>query len=192
MTKLRILLGANLLLLLVIGAFYLGPRFKSRPGNQICIQEAKLCPDGSSVSRREPNCEFAPCPAVFNDQVPNKINPSLAEWLRTAKDDDTIKITLWIKEESTDFKPTRPLPGQITDPQEIDDFLKKVDQANAERVKKAVKPVVERLNSLGYTVETNTGAPIIFMTATKKFILELATWDEVLSIDRGDIVAVPL
>jgi hypothetical protein len=29
---------------------------------QICTQEAKLCPDGSYVSRTGPNCEFAACP----------------------------------------------------------------------------------------------------------------------------------
>ncbi len=27
-----------------------------------CSQEAKLCPDGSYVSRTGPNCEYAPCP----------------------------------------------------------------------------------------------------------------------------------
>ena len=27
-----------------------------------CTQEAKLCPDGTAVSRTGPNCEFAPCP----------------------------------------------------------------------------------------------------------------------------------
>lgn len=27
-----------------------------------CTMEAKLCPDGSSVGRSGPNCEFAPCP----------------------------------------------------------------------------------------------------------------------------------
>lgn len=27
-----------------------------------CTQEAKICPDGSAVSRTGPNCEFAPCP----------------------------------------------------------------------------------------------------------------------------------
>ena len=29
-----------------------------------CTMEAKICPDGSSVGRIGPNCEFAPCPAV--------------------------------------------------------------------------------------------------------------------------------
>ncbi|HCR35906.1 hypothetical protein A2130_00070 [Candidatus Woesebacteria bacterium GWC2_33_12] len=27
-----------------------------------CTKEVKLCPDGSTVSRTGPNCEFAPCP----------------------------------------------------------------------------------------------------------------------------------
>jgi len=30
--------------------------------NKLCTQEAKLCPDGSSVGRTDPNCEFAECP----------------------------------------------------------------------------------------------------------------------------------
>lgn len=29
---------------------------------QLCTQEAKLCPDGSSVGRTGPHCEFATCP----------------------------------------------------------------------------------------------------------------------------------
>lgn len=28
----------------------------------VCTMEAKLCPDGSSVGRQGPNCEFAACP----------------------------------------------------------------------------------------------------------------------------------
>ena len=33
------------------------------PPPTACTMEAKLCPDGSSVGRTLPNCEFAPCPA---------------------------------------------------------------------------------------------------------------------------------
>ncbi len=32
-----------------------------------CSQDAKLCPDGSYVSRVGPNCEFAPCPSTGSD-----------------------------------------------------------------------------------------------------------------------------
>lgn len=44
--------------------------------NQIaCTQEAKLCPDGSSVGRSGPKCEFAACPASFSDKEYLKQNP---------------------------------------------------------------------------------------------------------------------
>lgn len=36
-----------------------------------CTQEAKICPDGSSVGRTGPNCEFAVCPAVKTDETAN-------------------------------------------------------------------------------------------------------------------------
>ncbi|HTM68239.1 MAG TPA: hypothetical protein VL426_02965 [Candidatus Binatia bacterium] len=35
---------------------------KNAPGGVACTMEAKQCPDGSSVGRVPPNCEFAPCP----------------------------------------------------------------------------------------------------------------------------------
>lgn len=40
------------------------------PGQIYCNQEVKICPDGSSVARTGPDCEFAECPSGFgNDQV---------------------------------------------------------------------------------------------------------------------------
>jgi hypothetical protein len=40
------------------------PSVGNLPKNQpvACTMEAKLCPDGSYVSRTGPKCEFAPCP----------------------------------------------------------------------------------------------------------------------------------
>ena len=32
------------------------------PISKACTMEAKICPDGSSVGRTGPNCEFSPCP----------------------------------------------------------------------------------------------------------------------------------
>ena len=37
------------------------------PQQAACTMEAKLCPDGSSVGRAGPNCEFASCPEVINN-----------------------------------------------------------------------------------------------------------------------------
>lgn len=31
-------------------------------GSWACTADAKLCPDGSSVGRTPPYCQFAPCP----------------------------------------------------------------------------------------------------------------------------------
>ena len=36
----------------------------AEPGGQACTREAKVCPDGSSVGRTGPNCEFAECPGA--------------------------------------------------------------------------------------------------------------------------------
>ena len=38
----------------------------SAPAPKACTAEAKMCPDGSTVGRTGPNCEFAPCPASGN------------------------------------------------------------------------------------------------------------------------------
>ena len=38
------------------------PPNPSNPPKTACTQEAKICPDGTSVGRTGPNCEFAPCP----------------------------------------------------------------------------------------------------------------------------------
>ncbi len=38
----------------------------------MCTQEAKLCPDGSYVSRTGPNCEFAACSGVSESSQPVK------------------------------------------------------------------------------------------------------------------------
>ncbi len=43
------------------GVLYFGGH-PENGGQVACTQEAKLCPDGSSVGRTGPNCEFAACP----------------------------------------------------------------------------------------------------------------------------------
>lgn len=35
----------------------------------VCTMEAKLCPDGSYVSRTGPNCEFAICPSIVTTPI---------------------------------------------------------------------------------------------------------------------------
>ncbi len=42
------------------------PGITGEPGtSQACTQEAKICPDGTSVGRTGPHCEYAPCPELL-------------------------------------------------------------------------------------------------------------------------------
>lgn len=50
------------LIAFLIGGYILGQKGKS--SKQVaCTQEAKICPDGTSVGRTGPNCDFSPCPS---------------------------------------------------------------------------------------------------------------------------------
>ncbi len=71
--------------LILIGAtlFLIGTNQKSNDGGNViaCTMEAKLCSDGSYVSRTGPNCEFAQCPssnaykqAEFNKPIIMNVN----------------------------------------------------------------------------------------------------------------------
>lgn len=47
-----------------------------------CTLDAKICPDGSSVGRIPPSCEFAPCPPVTGDEIetPTETPSETANW----------------------------------------------------------------------------------------------------------------
>ncbi len=50
---------------------YLYIASKNTPTKIACIMEAKLCPDGTSVGRTGPKCEFSPCPTPTTDPTAN-------------------------------------------------------------------------------------------------------------------------
>jgi len=54
-------------LLIVGGIYYFWTKKIQKP--IVCSQEAKVCPDGSTVGRTEPNCEFAPCPSTKSSET---------------------------------------------------------------------------------------------------------------------------
>lgn len=62
------------MLVIVIGSLFaiLTQSFLSPPVQRACTMEAKLCPDGSSVGRTGPNCEFAECP--ISTAAPSECN----------------------------------------------------------------------------------------------------------------------
>lgn len=49
---------------------------KSIPIDKACTQDAKICPDGSSVGRTGPNCEFAPCSQVAT--ISSSVTPNFS------------------------------------------------------------------------------------------------------------------
>lgn len=55
------------LLLISVGTAYFFLNSKSQVA---CTQEAKLCPDGSSVGRTGPKCEFQACPKISISATP--------------------------------------------------------------------------------------------------------------------------
>ncbi|OGZ32496.1 MAG: hypothetical protein A2V69_02200 [Candidatus Portnoybacteria bacterium RBG_13_40_8] len=50
-----------IILVIAAGVWFIVSKPKS-PEPVVCTTDAKLCSDGSSVSRTAPNCDFAPCP----------------------------------------------------------------------------------------------------------------------------------
>ncbi len=59
---------AIIFLVAVGGYFAFGPKLNKR-NSVACTQEAKICPDGSSVGRSGPNCEFTACPGAASSTV---------------------------------------------------------------------------------------------------------------------------
>ncbi len=75
-TLTKLWLGLAILVAVILAAGFLAwsiqkERQNGESGNNselskdavFCPMDAKLCPDGSYVSRTGPNCEFAPCPS---------------------------------------------------------------------------------------------------------------------------------
>lgn len=59
-----IIIGGVVVLAVVAALWAVNVRTVNAPSPVACTQEAKICPDGSSVGRIGPNCEFAQCPIV--------------------------------------------------------------------------------------------------------------------------------
>jgi len=76
-----------IVILLVIAFFYISQLDKKEP--IVCIEETKICSDGSVVGRTGPNCEFAECPLNNNKLLSNfgndQIERAITNYLLTQK-----------------------------------------------------------------------------------------------------------
>lgn len=57
-----VFIALSFLIAFIMGGLILGKNNSTDNGKVACTQEAKICPDGSSVGRSGPECEFSPCP----------------------------------------------------------------------------------------------------------------------------------
>jgi len=65
-------IASIVIILIVVGALALGGYYywsKNSQKQVVCTEEANICPDGSSVGRTGPNCEFAACPTHENENL---------------------------------------------------------------------------------------------------------------------------
>ncbi len=56
-------------LLVVLVLFLFGCTNNNPAPAVICVQDAKICPNGLSVGRVPPDCNFAPCPSAPVGQI---------------------------------------------------------------------------------------------------------------------------
>ena len=76
MKKYALGIGIIAIALLIAVALWNVRTARAPSGGQACSQETKLCPDGSSVGRTGPDCEFAACPgAVATSTTGSSILP---------------------------------------------------------------------------------------------------------------------
>ncbi len=71
----KIIIGGIIVIVLALAAIGAGAYSWWQDAKSLtqkaCTMEAKLCPDGSSVGRVGPNCEFAPCPSGGSEACKN-------------------------------------------------------------------------------------------------------------------------
>ncbi len=68
--KTKSLIAIIVIAIIIVGG-YLAFKNYFQNTNIACTLEAKICPDGSSVGRTGPNCEFAECPKITENIYQN-------------------------------------------------------------------------------------------------------------------------
>ncbi len=71
MKKLIIAVAVILIIAAIGTGGYLLATNKNAPIQKACTMEAKLCPNGASVGRTGPKCEFSPCPTTTPTSTPD-------------------------------------------------------------------------------------------------------------------------
>lgn len=97
----RIFLSLFILSLAILFGYYLGQISGRNPsiqkqGNIVCNRDTIICPDGTTVGREEPSCEFLPCPTI--DATERIVAADMSETCKievmTSKNNYTIETSL--------------------------------------------------------------------------------------------------
>lgn len=115
------------------------------------------------------------------------MSPELYERVATASQDELIEVSIWLTVPPYEG-PMLPTPDQNVTKYEIETKLKEMNNRRTDQVLRAIMPVVERLQRMGYKVLYDTYSPMLIVRLTPGAIHEVARWDEVLSIDLTYIV----
>lgn len=89
----KFILGGLIVFSAVIFGGYFLIKSISNLSQKACTLEAKICPDGSSVGRTGPDCEFAPCPQITNTPTPIPTPLSMPSTSLTSNTDPTSNST---------------------------------------------------------------------------------------------------
>lgn len=75
----QIFIFCGILLVVIVGGSFLYANYKYKmPEYVSCNRDAKICPDGSTVGRSGPKCEFAECPPSAVATSTNSTNAPIA------------------------------------------------------------------------------------------------------------------
>lgn len=84
-----------LLLGLMYGLSRMNEPSLSKPG--ACTLEAKICPDGSTVGRMPPTCEFAPCPETTTWSTDEQMTGTVTTWTTTTDETISWVMSSWTR-----------------------------------------------------------------------------------------------
>lgn len=115
------------------------------------------------------------------------MSPELYERVAIASPDELIEVSIWLTVPPYEG-PMLPTPDQNVTKDEIEAKLKEMNNKRTDQVLRAIMPVVERLQRMGYKVLYDTYSPMLIVRLTPGAIHEVARWDEVLSMDLTYIV----
>jgi hypothetical protein len=111
-----------------------------------------------------------------------KLEPALAERLGQLPPGERVSVAIWLKE--GEYTPLARPQGSLSE-EEIERFLKSVDEHRAAAVSRVTAPFTARLRSLGETAEADTYAPVLFAELPAGRVRQVAEWDEVDTIYVG-------